>query len=103
MKNQIVVNKFFVDKKGKRYLPIEKSGIPPLFILMDGIVKTQFEGERQIYIAIEEILRWFKEEEKMSGEKNKEIIKRNIIFMENLNKKRTRKMKLENKEESQNA
>lgn len=87
MKNKIVVNNCFEDKEGKRFLPIKKSGIPTLFIFTDRIPLVHFGGDPKIYIAIEEILKWFKEEIKESQGKNKEIIKRNIIFLKNLNNK----------------
>jgi len=84
MKNQIVINKVIVDKNGNRYLPVEKSGIPALYGLMDEVVKTRFEGEKQIYIEIKEILKWFKNELKYHRGKNKEVMKHNIKFMKGL-------------------
>ena len=86
MKNKIVIKKVVVDKNGKRYLPIEKCGISPLCLMIDGISYTTFEGEKKHYISIERIIEWFKQEIKHfeKGEPRKRL-EHNLKFMEELN------------------
>ena len=86
-KKEIEIKKIVIGKDGKKYLPVDQSGIPALMILTDGIRRVGFEGDPKLYIEIKEIIKWYKNELKIIQDKKKELYKHNIIFLEKLIKK----------------
>jgi hypothetical protein len=55
---------------GEGFLKVQDTGIPPLFLLVDGVRLRGFAGDRNTYISIEEVISWYKNEIEATGDRD---------------------------------
>lgn len=81
------IGKVYLDENKERYIQIEKCGISPVILLSSNIELTNFGNEKQIYIRIQAIIDWYKDEIKENetcGIDYMNQLKANLKFLEDL-------------------